>query len=74
MSIGGMMLAVENRRIQTKTHLSATLFTPGVFNLYLLKGHILMAERFMGRIHVLQSKVCTLFQDMPTNIFLHKHT
>jgi hypothetical protein len=49
-------------------------FRPGVFNLYLLKGHILMAERFAGRIHVLQSKVYILLQDMPTNISLHKHT
>jgi hypothetical protein len=27
----------------------------GVFSLYLLKGHILMAERSAGRIHVLHS-------------------
>jgi hypothetical protein len=47
---------------------------PGVFNLYLLKDHILMAERFAGRIHVLQSKVCILLQDMATDISLHKHT
>jgi hypothetical protein len=33
-----------------------------------------MAERFAGRIHVLQSKVRILLQDMPTNISLHKHT
>jgi hypothetical protein len=33
-----------------------------------------MAERFAGRIHVLQSKVCTLLQDMHTNISLHEHT
>jgi hypothetical protein len=46
----------------------------GIFNLYLLKGHILMEERFAGHIHVLQSKVCMLLQDMPTNISLHKHT
>jgi hypothetical protein len=45
----------------------------GVFTLYLLKGHILKAERFAGRIHALQSKVCILLQDMPTNISLHKH-
>jgi hypothetical protein len=46
----------------------------GVFNLYLHKGHMLMAERFAGRIHVLQSKVCILLQDLPTSISLHKHT
>jgi hypothetical protein len=45
-----------------------------VFKFYLLKGQILMAERFAGRIHVLQSKVCILLQDMPTDISLHKHT
>jgi hypothetical protein len=45
----------------------------GVFNLYLFKGHILMAERFAGRIHVLESKVCILLQDMPTNITLREH-
>jgi hypothetical protein len=27
-----------------------------------------MAERFAGRIHVLQSKVCILLQNMPTDI------
>jgi hypothetical protein len=48
-------------------------FKAGVFSLYLLKGHILMAERFAGRNHVLQSKVCVLLQDMPTDISLHKH-
>jgi hypothetical protein len=32
---------------------------PGVFKRYLLKGHILTAERFAGGVHVLQSKVCT---------------
>jgi hypothetical protein len=47
---------------------------PGVFNLYLHRGHILTAERFAGRIHVLQSKVCILLQDLPTDISLHKHT
>jgi hypothetical protein len=46
----------------------------GVFSLYLLKGHILMAERSAGCIHVLHSKVCTLLQDMPTDISLHKRT
>jgi hypothetical protein len=46
----------------------------GVFNSYLLKGHILMTEIFAGRIHVLQSKVCILSQDMPTNVSLRKHT
>jgi hypothetical protein len=46
----------------------------GVFKLYLLKGHILMAEIFLGYIHVLQSKLCILLQDMPANISLHKHT
>jgi hypothetical protein len=46
----------------------------GVFNIYSLNGHILMAERFAGHIHVLQSTVCILLQDMPTNISLHKHT
>jgi hypothetical protein len=48
--------------------------TAGVCNLYLFKGHILIAERFAGRIHVLQSKVCVLLQDMPTNISLYKYT
>jgi hypothetical protein len=48
--------------------------TPGVFKVYLLKGHILMAERFAGRIRVLQSKVCILLQDIRTNISLHKYT
>jgi hypothetical protein len=33
-----------------------------------------MAESFAGRIHVLQSKVCILLQDIRTNISLHKHT
>jgi hypothetical protein len=33
-----------------------------------------MAERFIGRIYVLPSKVCILLHDMPTNISLHKHT
>jgi hypothetical protein len=46
----------------------------GVFKLYLLRGHILMAEKFAGRIHVLQSKVCVLLQDSPTDISLHKRT
>jgi hypothetical protein len=32
------------------------------------------AEGFAGRIHILQSKVCMLLQDMPTDISLHKHT
>jgi hypothetical protein len=50
------------------------LSKPGVFNLHLGKGHILMAERFAGSIHVLQSKVCMLLQDMRTNASLHKHT
>jgi hypothetical protein len=49
-------------------------FIAGVFNPYLLKGHILMAERFAGRIQVLQSKICILLQDMRTNISLRKHT
>jgi hypothetical protein len=48
--------------------------TAGVFNLHLLKGHILMAERSAGRIHVLHSKVCMLLQDRRTGISLHKHT
>jgi hypothetical protein len=52
----------------------ATLRTTGVFNLHLLKGHILTAERFAGPVHMLQSKVCILLQDVPTNISLHKHT
>jgi hypothetical protein len=46
----------------------------GTCNLYLLKGHILMAERFAGRILVLQSKGWILLQDMPTNISVHRHT
>jgi hypothetical protein len=50
------------------------LTTAGVFKLYLLKGHILMAQGFAGRIHALQSKVCILSQDTPTDISLHKHT
>jgi hypothetical protein len=45
-----------------------------VFNLYLPKGQILIVEKFTGRIHVLQSKVCILLQGMPTNISPHKHT
>jgi hypothetical protein len=43
-------------------------YNAGVFNLNLLKGHILMAEIFAGRIHVLQGKVCILLQDMRTNL------
>jgi hypothetical protein len=46
----------------------------GVFNIYLFKGRILMAERFAGCIHILQSKVCILLQDMPTNISIYIHT
>jgi hypothetical protein len=46
----------------------------GVFNIYLVKGHILKPERFAGRIHILQSKVCILLQDMPTTISVRKHT
>jgi hypothetical protein len=49
-------------------------YRAGVFNLYLLKSHILMAESFAGRIPVLQIKVYILLQDMHTNISLHKHT
>jgi hypothetical protein len=30
-------------------------------------------KRFAGHIHVLQSKVCILLQNMRTNIYLHKH-
>jgi hypothetical protein len=41
---------------------------------YLLKGHILMAERFAGCFHVLQSKICILLQDMSTSISLREHT
>jgi hypothetical protein len=33
-----------------------------------------MAERFAGRNHVLQSKVCILLHDMPTDISVQKHT
>jgi hypothetical protein len=33
-----------------------------------------MAERFAGRIHVLQGKVRIMLQDIPTNISLPKHT
>jgi hypothetical protein len=50
---------------------------PGVLNLHLLKGlkgHVLMAERFAGRIYVSQRKVCILLQDMPTDISLRKDT
>jgi hypothetical protein len=32
-----------------------------------------MAERFVGRIHILQSKVCILLQGMPTNISVRKY-
>jgi hypothetical protein len=46
----------------------------GVLKLHLLKGHILMAEISAGHIHVSQSKVCILLQDMPTDISLRKHT
>jgi hypothetical protein len=79
-------LAIKTRKYQPGTcarapcavsylHLYRTQFSKaGVFKLYLLKGHILMAERFAGRIHVLQSKVCILLQDTPTSISLHKHT
>jgi hypothetical protein len=41
--------------------------------LYLLKGHILMAKRLAGRVHILRSKVCILLQDTRTDISLHKH-
>jgi hypothetical protein len=40
----------------------------------MLKGQILMAEIFAGIIHVLQSKVCMLLQDMLTNISVREHT
>jgi hypothetical protein len=33
-----------------------------------------MADKFAGRIHVLQSKVWISLQDMRTDISLHKHT
>jgi hypothetical protein len=56
-----------------QNHMRFWKFREGVFNLYLLKGHILMTERFAGRIHVLYSKVCILLQDMPTNISLHRY-
>jgi hypothetical protein len=46
----------------------------GVFNRYLLKGPTLVAERFAGRIHASQSKVCILLQGMPTDVSLCKHT
>jgi hypothetical protein len=59
---------------EDKISYSANPITAGVFQLYLLKGHILMEERFADCIHVLQSKVCILLQDMPTNISLHKRT
>jgi hypothetical protein len=52
----------------------ATAPSARVFSIDLLKGHILMAERFAGRIHVLHSKVRILLQDMRTGISLHKHT
>jgi hypothetical protein len=32
-----------------------------------------MGERIAGRIHIVQSKICILLQDMNTNISLHKH-
>jgi 2,3-bisphosphoglycerate-independent phosphoglycerate mutase len=33
-----------------------------------------MAESFAGRIHFLQSKVCIVLQDMPTDISVRTHT
>jgi hypothetical protein len=60
--------------LQEAVHLQKWCIKAGVFNIYLLKGHILMAERFAGRIHILQSKVCILLHDMPANISLHEHT
>jgi hypothetical protein len=54
--------------------LSPGLPGAGVFSLYLLKGHILMAERFENRIHVLQIKVCVLLLDMTTNTSIYKNT
>jgi hypothetical protein len=58
------------------THINDALprSVAGVCKLHLLKGHILVAERSAGRIHVLQSKVCMLLQDVPIGISLHKHT
>jgi hypothetical protein len=53
--------------------LAKLLSKSGDFSLYLLKGHILMAEIFAGRIHVLHSKVCILLQDMRADVSLHKH-
>jgi hypothetical protein len=61
-------------RADIRKKLCFRTYRPGALNLYLLKGHILMAEKFAGRIRVLQSKVCVSLQDMPTNISLHKHT
>ena len=46
----------------------------GVCNIYLLKNHILMVERFVRRMLVLQSTVCTLLLDTPTNTSLQKQT
>jgi hypothetical protein len=60
--------------IGRKCHITGDSSRAGVFNFYLLRGHILMAERFMGCIHILQRKVCILLQDMPANISVHKHT
>jgi hypothetical protein len=53
-----------------------SLGLPGarVFSLYLLKGHILMAERFEDRIHLLQIKICILLLDMATNTSIYKNT
>jgi hypothetical protein len=57
-----------------RQYFTAWASKPGVFNIYLLQGHILMPEIFGGRIHVLQSKDRILLQDMPTDIYVHKHT
>jgi len=49
-------------------------FKSRIFNIYLLKGHILISERFAGCRHVLRSKVCLLLLGIPTNISLPKRT
>jgi len=48
-------------------------FKSSIFNIYLLKGHILILETFVGCRHVLQSTVCLLLLGI-TTISLHKRT